>query len=187
MQSNSRHWRLVLELYAYWIYFLFFFQGHWQAVIVLPLAGTERNATPLMADKPPLFWQNWARRGWVFQLCPRGERIKLCGRAAWWRSEPVRVCYHVNPPSHDTTDLHWPHDSKSSTWPGRRELIRLSVSLWEQGCITFFAESKVWPTAQEGQFKDIYTVRLEASFVLWNSILYLLSSVDFACLSLYKV
>lgn len=29
-------------------------------------------------------------------------------------------------------------------------------SLWEQGCITFFAESKVWPTAQEGQFKDIY-------------------------------
>lgn len=50
----------------------------------------------------------------MFQLCPRGERIKLCGRAAWWRSEPVRVCYHVNPPSHDTTDCTGPTTPKAA-------------------------------------------------------------------------
>lgn len=41
-----------------------------------------------MADKTPLFWQRIERGGGrVFRLCPRGERIKLCGRAAGWRRE----------------------------------------------------------------------------------------------------
>lgn len=80
--------------------FFFFFPGHWQAAIALPLAGTERDATPLMADKTPLFWQRIERGGErVFQLCPHGERIKLCGRAAGWRGELVGyVIMSILPP-----------------------------------------------------------------------------------------
>lgn len=53
-----------------------------------------------MADKTPLFWQRIERGGeWVLQLCPRGERIKLCGRAAGWHRELVGyVIVSIHPP-----------------------------------------------------------------------------------------
>lgn len=81
-----------------------------------------------------------------------------------------RLCYHVNPPSRGTADLRCPCDSKRSTWPGHGELIRLAVLPWEQGCIALSAGSQVWLTAEEGQFKDIYTVRLQVLFVLGNKL-----------------
>lgn len=78
-----------------------------------------------------------------------------------------RLCYHVNPPSRGTADLRCHRDSKRGTWPGHGELIRLTVLPWERGCI---ALSQVWLTAEEGQFKDIYTARLKILFVLGNKL-----------------
>lgn len=41
----------------------FFFLGHWQAVIALPLAGTERDATPSWLTKPPCFDRGLSEEG----------------------------------------------------------------------------------------------------------------------------
>lgn len=91
----------------------------------------------------------------MFQLCPHGERIKLCGRAAGWRGELVGyVIMSILPPM-VLRICAAPVTPKRSTWPGHGELIRLTVLPWERGCIALSSASQVWLTAEEGQFKDI--------------------------------
>lgn len=94
----------------------------------------------------------------MLQLCPRGERIKLCGRAAWLHGELVG-CYRVNPRSLGTSRSVWaPPDLKISTWPGRGELIKLTGLPREHSCITLPAESRAWLTAEAKPVNSIPVV-----------------------------
>lgn len=98
------------------ILFFFFFLGHWQAVIALPLAGTERDPAPLMADKSPLVLTGFSEEGnkcFSSALVERGLSYVAMlpgGTGA------ATLCYHVNPCSHGTEDLCRPCGSKRSTW-----------------------------------------------------------------------
>ena len=145
---------------------------------------------PSWLTKPPCFDRGLSEEGErVFRLCPRGERIKLCGRAAGWRRELVGLCYHVNPASRGTADLRCPPDSKRSTWPGHGELIRLTALPRERGYITLSsaaAVSQVWLTAgEEGQLKDKYTVRLQVLFVFGNELSVLRYHIQISMFFLY--
>lgn len=80
-----------------------------------------------------------------------------------------RLCYHVNPPSCGTVDLRCPHDSekKHLAWPRGAHQAHCSPLGARLHC-TLSAASQVWLTAEEGQFKDVYTARLQILFVLGN-------------------
>lgn len=137
----------------------FLFLGHWQAAIALPLAGTERDATPLMADKTPLFWQGIERGGeQVFWLCLHGERIKLCGHDAGWHGELVCNVFMSVPAPMVQRICAAPVAPKEAP-----ELITPTVLDWEN--CTFCTIPSLL-TAEEGQFKDIFTVRLQ--ICLWK-------------------
>lgn len=92
----------------------------------------------------------------MFRLCPRGERIKLCGRAAGWRWESVGyVIMSILPPVVPQICAA-PVTPKEAPGLCHRDLIKLTVLPWGQGCIALLAVSKVWVTAKEGQLKGIY-------------------------------
>ncbi len=106
----------------------------------------------------------------MFQRCPRGERIKLCGRAAGWRGELVGyVIVSILPPVVRQICAA-PVTPKEAPGLATGELIRLAVLAWERGCIALSAGSQAWLTAEEGQFKDMYTVRLQVLFVPRNKL-----------------
>lgn len=94
----------------------------------------------------------------MFRLCPRGERIKLCGRAAGWRWELVGYVIMSIPPPVVQRICAAPVTPKEA--PGMAT-VSSSGSLFSLGSIALSVLPQVWPTAEEGQFKDIYTVRLQ--------------------------
>lgn len=102
----------------------------------------------------------------MFRLCPRGEGIKLCGRAAGWCWESVGyVIMSILPPVVPQICAA-PATPKEA--PGLATGISSSLlfSLGDKAAI-----AKVWVTAKEGQLKGIlYTVRLQVLFVLGNKL-----------------
>ena len=112
---------------------------------------------PSPQTSPPLFWHRIERGGeWAFQLCPCGERIKLCGRAAWRCGELLGyVIVSILTPTAPQICAA-PAFPKRNTWPGRGELIKRAVlprgarlrRTWRQ-------KPRVWLTAVEGRLKDM--------------------------------
>lgn len=92
----------------------------------------------------------------LFGLCPRGERITLCGRAAGWHGELGENLLRCG------SSLPWyggsvlPPWLQRHTWPGCEQLIRLTVHPREPGCITFFFLVPLFWLAAEGQLKGTY-------------------------------